>query len=198
MQEEKPRRKPRVPLSPEELYYFKKIKELNQQKKIDDFKLTLFYKFFNTINVALAAFLSYGVLSILICCKWQTAYVLDARCSYSNYDSDVKKMAISQIEFTTTAKEFIPVKTSNIYNEPEFNEVLYLGRDLIFNKVLKVKLANNNQSFWHIYMYPAITVSVFALCIGFFVYKLNRHLSVNGLLTVFGLFILASLYFVLI
>lgn len=198
MQEEKPRRKPRIPLSPEELYYFKKIKELNQLKKIQDFKLTLFYKLFNTFNIVLAGFLSYCVLSILICCKWQTDYVLNAHCSYSSYNNEAKKIVISEIEFTSKTKEIIHIKTNDLYEEPKINDVLYIGRDLFFNKIIKVKLANHKNAFWHVNTYPTLTVSVFALCIGFFVYKLNRHLSVNGLLTVFGLFILASLYFVLI
>jgi hypothetical protein len=63
---------------------------------------------------------------------------------------------------------------------------------------VKVKLANDDRCFWHFYTYPSLTVCVFALCLGFFAYKVNKHLSINGLLTVCGLFILASLYFVLI
>ena len=43
-----------------------------------------------------------------------------------------------------------------------------------------------------------IFITLFVLCMGFFVYKVNKHLSIAGLLTVFGLFSLASLYFILI
>ena len=35
MNEEQPRRKPRVPLSPEELYYFIKLKKLKQVEKVE-------------------------------------------------------------------------------------------------------------------------------------------------------------------
>jgi hypothetical protein len=41
MQEEQPRRKPRTPLSTEELFYVKQIKLLKELKRIEDFKKTL-------------------------------------------------------------------------------------------------------------------------------------------------------------
>lgn len=198
MQEEQPRRKPRIPLSPEELYYFKQIKHLKELKQIEDFKKTSFYKIINRVNIILASFLSYCILSILICTHWQTSYILKAESSYGEFDPETKKPSITEIKLTTIDGEFIPVKTNQLFERPKSNEVLYIGRDFIFNRVLKVKLANDDRSFWHIYTYPLFTVCVFALCLGFFVYKVNKHLTVNGLVTVFGLFILASLYFVLV
>lgn len=198
MQEEQPRRKPRIPLSPEELYYFKKIKHLKELKKEQDFKASSFYKNVNRVNIVLAGFLAYCVFSILIYCKWQTAYILNATIYYGDFDSEKEKYTISEIKITTTDGELIPVKTTDLFQIPQQNEVLFIGRDFIFNKILKVKLAYDDRSFWHIYTYPLFTVCAFALCLGFFVYKVNMHLTVNGLLTVFGLFTLASLYFVLI
>ena len=68
MQEEQPKRKPRIPLSKEELFYVKEIKKLKELKRIADFKATKFYKVLNRVNIVLAGFLSYCVLSVLICC----------------------------------------------------------------------------------------------------------------------------------
>jgi hypothetical protein len=198
MKEEQPRRKPRIPLSPEELYYFKKIKQLKELKNIEDFKASSFYKNINKINIFLAAFLTYCIFSILIFCKWQTACVLNATCFYGDFDSEIQKYSIAEIKITTTDGESIAVKTNDLFRIPQQNEALYIGRDIIFNKTLKVKLEYDDRSFWHLYTYPTFTVCLFALCLGFFVYKVNKHLSINGLLTVFGLFILASVYFVLI
>jgi hypothetical protein len=198
MQEEHPKRKHRIPLSKEELFYVKEIKKLKELKRVEDFKKTVFYKVLNRTNIVLAGFLSYCLLSIVICCNWQIATFADVHCSYSSFNRELQKPNISDIEFTTNQGEFISVKTNDLYNEPQLNDVLYIGRDLIFNKVIKVKLANDNQLFWQIYTYPTFTIIIFALCMGFFIYKVNRHLSINGLLTVFGLFALASLYFILI
>lgn len=198
MQEEQPRRKPRIPLSPEELYYFKQIKILKELKKTEEFKASSFYKNVNRINIVLAAFLTYCLLSILVFCKWQTTYISSATIYYGDFDSEVQKYSISEIKIITTDGELIPVKTRDLFQIPQPNEVLYIGRDLLFNKILKVKLAYDDRSFWHLYTYPTFSVCLFALCLAIFVYNVNKHLTVNGLITVLGFFILASLYFVLI
>lgn len=198
MQEEQPRRKPRIPLSPEELYYHKKLKELNEIKRVQDLKKTSFYKIINRVNIALVAFLSYCLLSILICCQWQKNYVSSVNCSYGAYNRSVNARSVTELQITAIDGLVLPIKTSEIYQLPKRFEGFYVGRDLLFNKIIKVKLGFDDRTFWHIYTYPSFTVIVFALCLGFFIYKVNKHLSVNGLLTVFGLFFLASLYFVMI
>ena len=198
MQEEQSRRKPRIPLSPEELFYYKKLKELKELKRIEDLKKTNFYKVISRINIALAAFLSYCLLSILICCSWQKNYVSSINCSYGEFNRSVNARQITEIQITTIDGTFVPIKTDEIYQLPQHFEGFYIGRDLIFNKIIKAKLAYDDRAFWHIYTYPSFIVIVFALCLGFFIYNVNKHLSVNGLLTVCGLFFLASLYFVMI
>lgn len=198
MQEEQPKRKPRIPLSKEELFYVKEIKKLKELKRIADFKATKFYKVLNRVNIVLAAFLSYCVLSVLMCCYWETNMISKVHCSYGDFNPIMNKRTIDEVEITAKSGEFVTIKTDELFRIPQENEVFYVGRDLIFGKIMKVKLAFDNRSFWQIYTYPAFTVTMFALCMGFFVYKVNKHLSINGLLTVFGLFALASLYFILI
>ena len=198
MQEEQPKRKPRIPLSKEELFYVKEIKKLKEIKRIEDFKASKFYKFLNRANIFLAGFLTYCVLSILIFCHWEFKTIDKVNCSYGNYNPITNKRTIDEIEVTTTDGNFVTIKTDELFQMPQQNEAFYIGRDFIFGKIIKVKLAFDDRAFWQIYTYPAFTVTLFALCMGFFVYKVNKHLSVNGLLTVFGLFVLASLYFILI
>lgn len=198
MQDEKPGRKPRIPLSSEELFYVKKIKELKEIKRVEDFKATFFYKFFNRANIVLAGFLSYCVLSILVFSQWQTTTITYVKCSYDNFDRDAQQQTISSIEIKTASGEFIPIKTSNLFIEPQEKQSVYIGRDFIFKKILKLKFEYDERTFWHIYTYPVFAICLFALILGFFVYKVNKHLTVNGLLTVFGLFFLASVYFILV
>lgn len=198
MQEEQPKRKPRIPLSKEELFYVKEIKKLKELKRIADFKATKFYKILNRVNIVLAGFLSYCVLSVLICCYWEPNTIAKVHCSYGDFSSITNKRTIDEIEITAHSGEFVTIKTDELFKIPQENEVFYVGRDFIFRKIMKVKLAFDDRTFWQIYTYPAFTVTMFALCMGFFVYKVNKHLSINGLLTVFGLFALASLYFILI
>lgn len=196
--QEPPRRKPRIPLSSEELFYFKKVKQLKEFKKLQDFKKTSFYKSINLINICLAAFLTYCLFSVVACCYWQKAYILKIKCSYDHYNNITKKLSIKEIDITTTAGENIPVNTNNLFQSPQPSDELYIGRDFIFGKILKVKLLYDERSFWHLNMYPIMTVCAFALLMGFLIYMVNKHLTINGLLTVLGLFSLASLYFLLI
>jgi len=198
MHEEQSKRKPRSPLSKEELFYVKEIKKLKELKRVADFKATNFYKILNRTNVVLAGFLSYCVLSVLMCCYWQANTIAKLHCSYGDFNPALNKRTIDEIEITTQKGESLTIQTDELFQIPEENQVFYIGRDLIFGKALKAKLIFDERSFWQIYTYPAFTVTVFALCMGFFVYKVNKHLSINGLLTVFGLFALASLYFILI
>jgi len=195
---EQPRRKPRIPLSPEELFYVKEIKQFKELKRIQDFKNSSFYKVINKINIALVAFLSYCLLSILVCCHWQKNYVSHINCSYGVFNRTENAREITEIQITAIDGTFVPIKTSKLYQAPKHFEGFYIGRDFVFNKIIKAKLGFDDRTFWHIYTYPSFIVIVFALSLGFFVYRVNKHLSVNGLLTVCGLFFLASLYFVMI
>ena len=197
-QEEQPRRKPRIPLSPEELFYFKKLKELKELKRIQDFKKTSFYRILNFINIGLAAFLAYCLVSILVCCYWESNTIAEASCSYADMNRQTKTRSISEVKITSNSDELIMVKTDELFQIPTVNETFYIGRDFLFRKIIKIKFSFDDRTFWHIYTYPTFIVCLFALAMGFFIYNINKHLSVNGLLTVFGLFTLASLYFVLI
>jgi hypothetical protein len=198
MQEEQPKRKPRTPLSAEELFYVKEIKKLKELRRIADFKATKFYKVLNRANIVFAGFLSYCVLSVLICCYWESNIISKVNCTYGKYNPTYNKRTIDEINITTISGDYVNIKTDDLFQVPQVNESFYIGRDLIFGKVIKAKLHFDDRAFWQINTYPAFTVTIFALCMGFFVYKVNKHLSINGLLTVFGLFALASLYFILI
>ena len=199
MQDEQTKRKPRIPLSKEELFYVKEIKKFKEQHKVEVFKKTNFYKILNTTNVVLAGFLSYCLLSILICCHWNETKIINAECHYGSYNRLLNAREIIEIELHTLSNnDGVTIKTSDLFQVPKQDDIAFIGTDFVFNKIIKVKLANQNQTYWHIYTYPTFIVCLFAMCFGFFIYKVNKHLSINGLLTVFGLFTLASLYFILI
>ena len=71
MVEERPKRKQRIPLSSEELYYLKKLKVLNQIEKINAFKTSYFFKIFNFINICLCSVLAYYLFSVMFFCVWK-------------------------------------------------------------------------------------------------------------------------------
>lgn len=196
--QEQPRRKPRIPLSPEELFYVIELKKIKQQEKLEKFKATNFYKFFNIINVCLAAFLTYCVLSILILCRWQESHVERAICTFGDINLTHNQRTIREIQLYTTNGEFLHFKTDQLFQAPKKNESVFLGKDYLFGKNVRVKLIDNEQEFFTMFSYASLSICCFALVLGFFVYMVNKHLTINGLLMTFGLFLLASLYFVLI
>ncbi len=198
MAEEQPRRKQRIPLSPTELYYFKELKKLKQAQKIEKFKASFFYKITNRANITLAAILTYCLISILMLNYWQKTYVLKTISVYGETKAHNHRRTIAELQIKTTSGEHIIVKTDDLFELPEFNQEIYIGKDFLFGKVLKAKLAYDERPFWSINSYARFTVCIFALAMGFFVYKVNKHLTINGLLVTFALFFLASLYFVTI
>ena len=198
MIEEQPRRKQRIPLSPEELYYFIKLKKLKEVKKLEQFKATLFYKVFNSLNVILIGVVTYCVLSIVILNTWQQTHIYNYSINLGALVPECDQYSISEIHLQTMSGNELTIKTDYLFNAPTKYQPVYLGKDFIFNKTLKAKLSYDNRAFWSINAYASFSVCLFALAIGFYIYKYNLHLTVNGLLTAFGLFGLACLYFILI
>ncbi len=192
---EQPARKPRVPLSKEELFYVIETKKLKQQQQLVFFKASVFYKIINCLNIALAAFLCYATLSILFFCTWSTDVIKVTTANYGDYNIETQTRQIINLQLTLVNENSIEIKPINLLKAPANNTVIFVGKDYLMGKIIKTKLANEQSVFWCTKTYPIFTVCCFALIMGFFIYLANRHLTYNGLLTALGLFTLASLYF---
>ncbi len=198
MIEEQPRRKQRVPLSPTELYYFKELKKLKQVQKIERFKRGNLYRFINRANIVLVSVLTYSLLSILILNHWHKSYILRVQNTYGAYDVETGKQPIAELKLSLISGDQIVLKTHNLFELPKQHQLIYIGKDYIFDKVIKAKLSYNEQSFWTMKSYGCLTIGIFALCMGFFIYKVDKHLTVNGLMVTFGLLLLSTCYFLLV
>jgi hypothetical protein len=193
--EEQPKRKPRIPLSQEELFYVVQLKKLKELERIQKFKSTRFYLFFNRANIILSAIVSYCILSILILTHWQSAVINKVSCNYGGYDPATQSRSIVEVHADYNDYEKISVQTSHLFVCPEINQPIYIGKDFIFGKIIKAKFSVASSTYWTVNSYASLSVCFFAMALSIFIYKVNKHLSVNGLLTVFGLFSLATLYF---
>jgi hypothetical protein len=198
MAAESNKRKPRIPLSQEELFYYIQYKKLKQEEKLQAFKKTALYKIFNTLNVGLAALVTYISLSILLVCCWEENTILTVAYSFGKTNLDKMQREIIELQILTTDNKLYLINTYDLFELPKEQETILLGKDYIFKKAVKAKLQNNIHTYWTINSYATLTISAFALFISFFVYKLNRHLTANGLLTVFGLLFLSAVYFIFI
>lgn len=196
--QEQPRRKPRIPLSPEELFYMLELRKLKQAQKLQSFKASTFYKLMNLANIVLVALVTYTILSIVTLCVWQKTEVVQVKCSYERYSKDPSKTLISELEMYDVNDNHLSLKTSNLHQCPQKNDNIFLGKDVFFGKILKVCIGQNEDSYWTIFSYAAISLSVFALLISFFIYKVNMHLTIHGLVMSFAILMVATLYFVAI
>lgn len=198
MPETTPRRKERIPLSPEELHYFIKLKKLKQLQKLEEFKATAFYKTGSYINIALIAIVTYFVLSVLILNEWETTTIIKNNTIYGEFNKEVQQREITELNIITALQQKIQLKTGLLFQEPKMQDAIFIGKDYLFGKIIKAKLNYDERSFWEHKTYPAFSLCVFALLMSLYVYRVNLHLTVNGLLTTFGLLLLSSLYFVFV
>lgn len=198
MPETNTRRKERIPLSPEELRYFIKLKKLKQLQKLEEFKATPFYKTVSYINIALIAIVTYVVLSVLILNKWEYTTISKASAVYGEYNTDVQQREIIELSIITVLQQKIQLKTSLLFQEPKTQNAIFVGKDYLFGKIIKAKLNDDARSFWEHKTYPSFSLCAFALLMSLYVYRVNLHLTVNGLITVLGLLLLSSLYFVFV
>ncbi len=198
MTEEQSRRKQRVPLSPEELYYFKQIKKLKNQEKIEAFKATLFYKVLNRVNIVFAGFLTYAILSTLLLCNWEQCTITRQVSSFGALVKETQQHTISDVDLSLNTGEEVHLKTNDLFEHPEEKQIVHVGRDVLFHKIIKVKFVFDDRSFWNVNAYASLSVCIFAMVLGLFIYQVNKHLSINGLLMALCLFSLASLYFIVV
>lgn len=197
MAEEQPKRKQRIPLSPEELHYLIKLKQLKQTEKIENFKQSIFFKTFNVSNVILSALLAYYIFSVLFGCAWQNDTIKHVSVSRSGaFNKDNGQRSIVEVNLETLEEGNFTIKTNLFFTEPLTEQSISIGKDVVFGKILKVKFSNDDRLFWNINTYPSFSLCIMVLLLGLFIYAVNKHLTVNGLLIAFGLFFLANLYFI--
>lgn len=198
MQEKSNRRKERVPLTPEELHYFKKLKKLKEIHTIERFKSTRFYNVINYFNIFLIAVVTYFFISILTLTHWETHNISSLEIVYGEFNREVQQRDVSEINLVLENNEHLVIKTSYLFKLPAAGDQLFVGKDYLFSKALKVKLNYDERSFWETKTYPSVILCGFALLMTLYVYRLNQHLTSNGLLTSLGLLSIASLYFLFV
>jgi hypothetical protein len=197
MAEEKSKRRQSNPLSAEELHYFIKLKQLKQTEKIEVFKQSIFFKTFNALNVILTALLAYYIFSVLFGCAWQNDSITHVSVSRSGPFHEANgQRSIAEVNLETTGEKKFTIKTDLFFTEPLPKQSTSVGKDVVFGKILKVKFSKDDRLFWNSNTYPSFSLSIMVLLLGMFIYAVNKHLTVNGLLIAFGLFFLANLYFI--
>ncbi len=198
MPEKSNRRKERVPLSPEELHYFIKLKKLKKQQQLEEFKATDFYKIISYCNIFLIALVTYFVLTILISCSWSSDKITALTTTRGEYNRENQQRTVSDVIVSTPSITDLHIVTQSLYQEPAIDQTIFIGKDWIFRKTLKAKFQYDDRAFWENKTYPALLLCSVSLIISLFVYKANLHLTFNGLLTTLAMLSLSSLYFIFV
>jgi len=187
------KRRPRVPLSPEELFYFIQLKKLRKTEQVLAFKATRYYKGLNSVNITIVVFISYIVLSAFFLCSWQKKYILDFK-TMGQYNDAAARREITNMSIRTTSGELFELSTSNLYELPRKFDAVWVGRDFLFGKILKGKLQGHPNGYLHVNLYPVFFISFFVLLVVFMVYHVNLHLTRYGLTAITTLLGLAFVY----
>ena len=190
------RRKNRVPLSPEELYYFIQLKKLRKTQELQAFRRTKYYKNLNRVNVFFVFIISYIVFSAFFLCRWEKTHVLSLYTSYEPVSTGTDKRSISDVHLQTENGLDLSLKTSELYAVPKKDETVWIGRDFLFGKILKARLYIDGEEYFHIGVYPLFFVCLFVMFIVCFIYQLNMHLTKHGLVGITTLLGLAFIYII--
>lgn len=195
---EQRKRKPRIPLTKEELFYVIELKKLKQAQKIAAFKASKFYNILNKINIALVALITYCALSVLIASSWTTSTIREVEIHTSKYNPEAGKRVYTEVEISTTNNEHHLLKSDNLYTEPKKGDLIFLAKDFLFRKTVALKFENCEEKFYPVFSYATLTLCFFVLAISIFIYLVDKHLTSNGLLMCCGLAALTLLYYLLL
>jgi len=187
------KRRPRVPLSPEELFYFIQLKKLRKTEQVLAFKATRYYKGLNSVNITIVVLITYIVLSAFFLCSWQKNYILELK-TVGQYNAAAARREIINMSIRTTNGELIELSTSNLYELPRKFDAVWVGRDFLFGKILKGKLQGHREGYLHANLFPVFFISFFVIAVVFMVYYFNLHLTRYGLTAITILLGLALLY----
>jgi hypothetical protein len=194
MNQERKKRAPRTPLSPEEvedLIYFKKIRE---HKKLLKFKKSPVYRVFNVLNI-----LCFFIYLELICCfagpaSYRWHYSSLVRIQYGEVRGPSQQRSVVAVTMRCVENRDFRFSVSGEMEIPQPFQAFSVGSDFILRKELKGSVVRNGQIYKLERASPIIFLSVFVGLFNLilFVFDLNQNpysltsLSSVNLLTVFA------------
>lgn len=190
------RRKNRVPLSAEELFYFIQLKKLVKTEQLLKFKKTRFYKVMNLINIGLITIIAYMVFSGFLLSHWEKVEIASVDPVYGPYHIEKGANEIHQLNIVTNTGLHLSAVTEHLFELPKEHDSIWIGKDFVFGKPLKIKLAHLHKSCFLFEIYPILFVGFFVMGMVCLIYAFNQHLTKHGLIGIFILLILGFLYVV--
>lgn len=170
------KRPPRIPLTPDEVKDFIKLKKYKERAKIERFKKTNTYKVLNVFNVICVIIYTEIIFAFLGSCNFTTHYIKSVT---SNYGSEIKggKRVFGSALFTTVNDKEYEVGINDTIALPKKLTGLRVGSDWLLKKEVKVRFKKGGKDFYIKRSFPLLFISILWGIVTFvlFGYNMNQN-----------------------
>jgi hypothetical protein len=170
------KRPPRIPLTPDEVKDFIKLKKYKERAKIERFKKTNTYKVLNVFNVICIIIYTEVIFAFLGSCNFTTHYI---KSNTFNYGSEIKggKRVFSSVVFTTVNDKEYEVGVNDTSALPKNFTGLRVGSDWLLRKEVKVRFKKGGKDFYIKRSFPLLFISILWGIVTFvlFGYNMNQN-----------------------
>ncbi len=187
----------RVPLTPEQLKEVITYKRNKQIIQIEKLKKTRRYKVLNVFNI-----ISVLIYSEMIFCMYGPAIYTETKCSkaivdeYERADGDEREIRFLKVwdEHNDEYKLYV----SDQIQVPLPNSLMYLGKDFLFQKVVKVAVSTSDSEYRLWRVVPLIFLGISITLITFLAFANNMNMVNYSLIAVSVMNAINLMYFIVV
>jgi hypothetical protein len=183
MPQESNKRPPRIPLTPDEVKEFIRFKKFKERARIERFKKTRTYKILNAFNVISIIIYTEIIFAFLGSCNFAPHYILSTTVYTGDEIIGGKRIFSSATFRMVNGKEYDvsirdTVSLPNIPGKSYTPAKLYVGKDWILRKEIKVRLEMGEKDYFIKRSFPLLFISILFGFVTFvlFGYNMNQHL----------------------
>ncbi len=176
MVQETNKRPPRIPLTPDEVKDFIRLKKHKEKIKLERFKQTKTYKVLNVFNIICIVIYTEIVFAFLGSCNFTTHYIKSMDSYYSDEIIGGKR-TLSSIVFKTVNDQVYDVSIRDTSVIPERFSGLRVGSDWLLKKEIKVRFKKGGKDFYIKRSFPLLFISILWGIVTFvlFGYNMNQN-----------------------
>lgn len=176
MVQETKKRPPRIPLTPEEVKDFIRLKKHKERARIERFKKTKTYKVFNVFNVICIIIYTEIIFAFLGSCNFTTHYIKSTDIYYSDEIIGGKRTFSSAV-FKTVNDKVYDVSIRDTSALPANYTGLRVGSDWLLKKEIKVRFTKGGKDYFIKRSFPLLFISILWGIVTFvlFGYNMNQN-----------------------
>lgn len=197
MVSESKKRPPRIPLTPEEVQDFIKLKRYKERAKTERFKKTKTYKALNVFNIICIVIYTEIIFAFLGSCNFTTHYI---KSNTFNYGAEILggRRVFSTAVFTTVNDKVYEVGVNDTTALPKNFTGLRVGSDWLLQKEVKVRFKKGGKDFYIKRAFPLLFISILWGIVTFVLFGYNMNQNEYSLNVVSFINLLTMLSFMLL